>query len=153
MSTLSAVADVATLLEAIAVVVSVILILVQVAEGNRLARSANATSIVNLASPHYQVMLNPETAKLWATGIEKPSNLRKGERLRFRNFLIWWLLIHENIYFQKQKNLLDDDVYASWNKDLEQLASKKGLREFWDELKPFYQPRFAAVLSDLVNNS
>ena len=68
---LSDFANIATIIEAVFVIVSVWFIWRQLRESTRLARAANAQSLVELSSPlNLQLIQDPEMASLWVRARE-----------------------------------------------------------------------------------
>ena len=144
-------ASIATIIEAIFVVVSVLFIWRELRENSKLARSANNQSLVELSSPfNMQLIQDRQMAELWITGAKKYAQMDDVDKYRYVSLLTWWLIHHENIYYQQSKGLLDDNVYKGWENDLEHFVKEQELWMHWDRLKNNYQAEFSSHVSQLV---
>lgn len=142
MSTLGKIAAIAAIIESLFVVVSVILIVVQLRKQTELARAANSQSSFELSSPfNLELIRDRDFARLWLQGpdISDPIDVFRHESLT-----TWWLLLHENIYFQWKRGLLDDEAYLPWEKDLLDFVDRVNLRRIWPKIRDFYQGGFAS---------
>ncbi len=73
------------------------------------------------------------------------------QKYRYRSLLVWWLILHENIYYQHQKRLLDSDIYSAWNADLKVFVKEQNLAGQWQEMKQTFQSEFIAHIQRLIN--
>lgn len=123
----------------------------QVTQQTDLARIANVQSLVGLSSPYNLELIKDRTmARFWVEGAEKFESYDEVDRYRFKQLLIWWLILHENIYYQNQKGLLDEDIYATWTHDLEFFIEKHRLNHYWPELEAAFQSEFCKYVDELI---
>ena len=149
---LSDFASIATIIEAVFVIVSVWFIWRQLRESTRLARAANAQSLVELSSPfNLQLIQDPEMAWLWVHGARELAAMDEVKRYRYQSLLIWWLILHQNIYYQHRRRLLDNDTYSGWATDLRAFVKEQNLGRLWQELQPYFQGEFAAHVQQLID--
>jgi len=149
---LSDFASIATIIEAIFVIVSVWFICRQLRESTRLARAANAQSLVEISSSlNLQLIQDPEVARLWVRGPHEFASMDEVQQYRYRSLLVWWLILHENIYYQHRKRLLDSDIYSAWNADLKAFVKEQNLAGQWQELKQTFQSEFVAHVQRLID--
>jgi hypothetical protein len=143
-------ANIATVLQAIIVAVSVLFIWLQLRSQTKLAKVANTQALVEISSPfNLELIKNPDMAALWVNGsgdYEKFDDVRK---YQYRSLLIWWLIFHENIFFQKQKRLLDETIYACWDHDLQSFVKEQHLELRWEDLKSGFQDGFVKHVEEL----
>ena len=108
---LSDLASIATIVGTLSIPLSAIFIWVQLRQQTQLARAANTQTLVELASPfNLQLIQDPKMAEYWVQGAAKYDSYSEVEKYRYKSLLIWWLILHENIYFQWEKGLLDDST-------------------------------------------
>jgi hypothetical protein len=144
-------ADVATILLSIVVGISVLFIWFQLRQQARLTRVANTQALVGLSSPfNMQLIQDRQTAELWVKGRRDFERMDEVDQYRYRMLLYWWLIFHENIFYQKQNDLLDEHIFASWAYDLENFVMQQNLKAHWDELRASFQPEFARHIDRLV---
>lgn len=100
-----------------------------------------------------QLIQDPEMAKLWYEGAMKFEEMAPVDQYRYTELVSWWMILHENIYYQHSKGLIDDEVYGSWNRDLEKFVRKEGFDKHWYAMHDSYQPEFAKHLSRMILDS
>src|SRR5262245_10448051 len=152
---------VATIVQALVVVVSLYFIWRQVQQQTKqvtqqtdLARIANVQSLVGLSSPYnLELINNPNMARLWVEGAEKFETYDEVDRFRYKQLLIWWLILHENVFYQRQKKLLDADIYETWTRDLEFFIEKHRLDDHWTELEAAFQSEFSKYVDRLIEEA
>jgi len=150
-----------TIVQTLVVVVSLYFIWRQVQQQTRLitqqtdlARVANVQSLVSLSSPYnLELITDPNMARLWVEGAEKFETYDEVDRFRYRQLLIWWLILHENVFYQRQRNLLDADIYKAWSRDLEFFIEKHRLDYHWTELEAAFQSEFCKYVERLIKEA
>lgn len=154
MITLSGLASIATIAEAIFVIISVLLIWRELRENVKLAKAANTQSLVELSSPfNLQLVQDRQMAELWVHGTAKFAEMDEVDKCRYENLLVWWLILHENIYYHWRSGLLDEASYEPWARDLEHFVSAKNLGQHWGQMGSVFQPEFAAHVHQLIEKT
>ncbi|MBK8989371.1 MAG: hypothetical protein IPM39_25475 [Chloroflexi bacterium] len=144
-------ANIATIIEALFVIISVVFIWRELRENTKLSRTANSQSLVELSSPfNMQLIQDRQMAELWVLGSEKYDNMDVVDKYRYKSLLVWWLILHENIFYQKQNDLLDSAIYAAWASDLKDFVKQQNLTRLWDELKGNFQSEFVERVTELI---
>jgi hypothetical protein len=149
---------IATIVQTFVVVISLYFIWRQVQQQTKqvrqqtdLARIANVQSLVSLSSPYnLELIKDPNMARFWVEGAEKFETYNDVDRFRFKQLLIWWLILHENVFYQKQKNLLDEDIFATWSHDLKSFIAKHRLEYHWPKLEAAFQSEFSKYVDQLI---
>ena len=148
---LSDLASIAIIVQGIFLVVSVVLVWYQLRENTRLIRTANTQKLVELSSPfNLQIAQSRELATLWLQGAQKLDDLDEIDRERYFNLLTWWLQLHENIYHQWSKKLIEEDTFISWTRDLEYFARRQNLGNYWHRMGAYFETSFADHVSTIV---
>src|SRR5436305_3972494 len=146
-------ANVATIIGVLSIPLSAFFIWLQLRQQTLLAKVANTQSLVELSSPfNLQLIQDPKMAEYWVHGAEQYQSFDPVEQYRYKSLLIWWLILHENIFFQWKSGLLDKTIYESWQYDLEKFALYQ-LRERWTELKPAFQSDFVRHVEGLIGKA
>lgn len=141
----------ASIVQTILVAISLIFIWREVRENTRLARAANVQSLVELSSPlNLQLVQDRKLAEFWVLGPEKFKEMDRVDKYRYRSLISWWLILHENIYYQHEKKLLDNSAYAAWEGDLEEFVLNQRVEELMNESDFFLQKEFAHHLRTLI---
>ena len=149
---------IATIVQSAVVIVSLILIWRQTQLHTKqlnlqteLAKAANTQALVGLSSPfNISLIQDPQMAKLWIEGAEEFASYDKVDKFRYETLLFWWLILHENVYYQRHKGLLDQTIYAAWEYDLRHFVKRQNLQVHWDGLKNLFQQEFVEHVSQVI---
>jgi hypothetical protein len=148
---LNAWAAVATIVQAVFLPVSLFLVWYQLTRQTRFTQAANVQSLVELSSPfNLQLIQDKEFARLWVEGPSQFKEMDKVDRYRFKSLLIWWLILHENIFYQNREDLVDKEAYRPWDEDLKEFVRIMDLKDHWSGLKGVFQAGFAKHVDDLI---
>ena len=149
--TLSDFANISITVQGIFIIVSVGFIWYQVRENTRLTRTANTQHLVELCSPFYlQMIQDRNQAQLWIQGTEEWKTMDEIDKFRYQTLLTWWLTFHENVYYQWQNKLIDEDIHMSWERDLKQLMTRHDLDPHWNFIDGQFQGPFVGHLHQMV---
>ena len=147
-------ADAASVILAIVVAISVIFIWKQLSQQTRLTKVANTQALVDLSAPFsIQLIQDRRTAELWVKGAREFEHFDEVDRHCYIMLLYWWLIFHENVFYQKQNDLLDHHIYASWAYDLKNFIKKQNLKAHWGELRASFQPEFCEHIDRLIESN
>jgi hypothetical protein len=150
--TLDQLAHIATIIQVVFFIISVYFIWREVRENTKLTRATNIRSLVALSSPiNMQLIQDRQMAELWVTGAKNYAEMDEIDKYRYDTLLSWWLILHENIYYQHEQGLLDSRMYAAWSRDLEDIVKRQNLGQLWDKMKDLYAPEFAQHVSHVVD--
>jgi hypothetical protein len=145
------VADVATIIGGLALLISVLLLLFELRENNRLTRAANNQALVELSSPFNMGLIQDRNmAELYVRGSEKYHEMDEVDQYRYRSLVIWWLIVHENIYYQWRRRLLDNRSFKPWASDLRMFIRLQNLQMIWGEIRDLLQDQFAAYIDRIL---
>jgi hypothetical protein len=149
--TLSNIASIATIVEALFVMISVYFIWRELHENVKLARALNNQALVEISAPfNMQLIQDRSMAELWVFGTKKYADMDDVDRYRYHSLLIWWLILHENIYYQYVGGLLDRGTYMAWDADLDGFVRTKKLWLYWEDMKSNFQADFASHVSEIA---
>ncbi len=144
-------AHIAEILEAGFVIVSVLFIWYELRLNNDLSKAANAQALVEQSSPfNLELAVNPELAGLWIQGRERFAEMDEVDRYRYQSMVTWWLIFHENVFYQRRHGLLDEQSHQAWDRDLRAFVRGQRLGPLWKDVGPFYQDEFAAYVTRLI---
>ena len=141
---------IASIVQGVVVIISLIFIWWQIQLQTRqirlqtdLARAANIQALVGLSSPfNIDLVKDPQMAKLWVEGAQEFESYGRVDKFRYETLLFGWLILHENVYYQKQKGLLDEVIYIAWEYDLRHFIKRQKLQFHWEGMKNFFQREF-----------
>lgn len=162
---------VATLVQAIVVVISISYIKSQISlqtdqlnlqtdqlqQQTDLARAANIRDLAVAAMPlNMEEVKSPELMKLTLAGRQgfKPGIQISPEEIskeQYRAFLSTWLIFSENIYYQNARGLIDPEMYVAWDNGLKDFIQQYDLKSSWDEsMRNSYHESFRNHVDELI---
>jgi hypothetical protein len=145
------IADVSQIMGGLALFVSVLFLFFEVRENNRLTRAANNQALVELSSPFNQALIQDrKMAELYVRGAEQYPDLDDVDQYRYRSLLSWWLILHENIYYQWRRGLLDHRSFKPWASELKVFVKQQQLERVWGEMRNLFQDQFACHIDRLL---
>jgi len=148
---LSDLASLAIIVQGMLFVVSIGLVWYQLRENTKLVRAANTQSLVELSSPFYlQLAQDRALTELWRQGTQRFDELDEIDKERYFYLLTWWLMLHENIYHQWRKQLIDEDTYRSWTRDLKYFARRQQLGNHWTQLNGYFEASFSEHVTTII---
>ena len=146
-------AALATIVQSVVVVISLVLVVLQLRQQTQLAKAANGHRLVELTTPfNLQFMVDDKLTNLMVNGWREHSASRdEVETYQYVSLLVWWLMLHEDIFFQKRQGLLDDRLYDSWDRSLRDFVDRQHLEVSWDAIQDIFRSDFGAYVSQLVD--
>ena len=143
--------EMATIAQAIMIPIAAIAVLTQWSQQNSLARASNAQALAAQAAEfNYKLLENEKGLELWYAFGKQPSATAV-DKLRYREFLVQWLIFHENVYQQHKAGLLDDNLYKSWDVDLRYVVKNHDIKSVGFPLDQFFPTPYGAYLQTLQN--
>lgn len=149
--TLQDLSNISTIVAAISLVISAWLVFHEFRANNKLIRAGNTQSLVNLATPFWMCMVQErKCAEFYLKGAREIDGMDEVDRFRYESLLNWWLIFHENIYYQWRRGLLDDHSYQPWSMDLSLFIERQNLVSRWETMKGLFQEQFAQHVSKSI---
>jgi len=149
---LEQIAQVFGIVEAIAVVVSLIAIFMQVRQTRRLAESSAYQSLFD---SYNQLMVaiaqDKELSVIFKKGRTTPDKLSKSDKARFFFLCVQWFDFHENLYIQYRNGVLPARLYDGWQQALKNNLPLPGFMSYWNEEKDEYTSSFREYIDSLLN--
>lgn len=144
-------ASIAIIIQGIFFVVSICLVWYQLRENTNLVRIANSQKLVEMTTPfNLQLAQDRGLAELWLKGSQEIDDLDEVDRERYFNLLTWWLNLHENIYHQWRKKLIEKDTYMSWALDLEYYTKRQNLKRHWPGMGVYFEQSFTNYVTEML---
>lgn len=150
---LQALTSMATLIQTMFFVISVLFIWYQIREHNRLTRVANTQTLVELAAPFLmQLSQDRDMAELWVKGTKNYDTMDEVDQFRYLQLLAWWLILHENIFYQYHSGLVDEKMYhQGWEIQLQDFVRRVQIGLFWEkEFKHFFRVEFQQQIEKMI---
>ena len=146
---------VAEIVGAIAVVISVIYLAVQISESNKELRSQSHYNALSLGQRPFEIELeNADLARIISIGYLGPDGLTDIEWYRFTQYQVMAFNAWEYYYYENDKSAIPESLWVGANAYyVENLKSKPGLWRFWAEYEHVYAEPFHSYVEDVFNNT
>jgi len=143
----------AEIVGAVAVVVSLLYLAIQMRSQNRETRlSTINSSLAEWNSLLALVADNSELAEIWNRGLKNEA-LSEDEEVRFRAFANSYLRVVEGLYLQHLEGRLDARIWHGIGKGTKEMFSAAGLHRFWRHRKDWYSTEFRGFVEKAINSS
>ncbi len=144
-----------TIIGVIGGLVSVILVLIQLREGNQIRKAENAQKLVEITTTHNMAFLTEPglfSLSQKANGEhgdgEGYDHLTKEEKAKFKFSWVVYLNILENAYRQMRLGLIDEPIYESYDRDVRR--NKLVLSKFWSSISELYSDDFKNYVTAII---
>jgi hypothetical protein len=149
---LPALVNIVSVIQGIFVIVSVFFIWYQIREHNRLSRASQTQSLLEFSSPFMlQLVQDRKFAELWVNGSKNYETMDEVDRFRYQELLYWWLMHHENIYYQYHNGLVDESLYQGWKTELREFVRLQRIGPLWDQdMKRYFRTGFRQDVEKMI---
>jgi hypothetical protein len=121
---------------ALAVVISLVYLAVQIRQNTRAVRSASHQTLVSTEQAiQASISDNPEVARIVVQANKDFDALNEEDRVRFLMLASRYFSTFENIYYQYSRGLLDEDLWQPWLEGMSFLVQQPGLQRYWEAFK------------------
>jgi len=135
------VAAVSDVLAALAVIVTLGYVAVQIRQNTSALRSAATQGTHDQSAAQYDLLAaNPELSDIFVRGLEVPDTLTRIETGRFYAFLLGVIFRFQNWYLQTQSQAIDKEHIESWARILRQISGMPGFKQFWADRRHLFTP-------------
>ena len=148
---LQEIASIAEIIGAIAIVVSLIYVGVQVSDSTRAVRSATATETFAAISSWYaEVGTNSEATKIMPDAMNDPESLSREEALQFVYMLHGLMTEYQTAYYLSEEQTLDVQLQESLVNTLLGVREQPGFQMYWRQRRALFEPSFRTFVDDLL---
>jgi len=132
---------------AVAVVVTLAYVAIQIRQNTSALRSTATQAAHDQASGLYDLLATDGTlAELYTRGLTAPDALTVEETARFFSLSMGFMFRYQNWYLQTQSDLIDNELLESWARVLRQVSGTPGFKRFWQQRGYIFAPEFTAYL-------
>lgn len=144
-------ASVAEIVGAVAVVVSLVYVGIQVNDGAGAARSAAANDVnVAMQEWYMQAGSDRQTSTLLYRGLVSGQALPDEEEFQFLMMTHGFFLGVQNSYLLAQEGTIDEELRNSLKNAIDGIRDLPGMRRYWRQRKSYLHPGFAEWVEQLA---
>jgi hypothetical protein len=143
---------VAQVVSAVAILVSLIFLAVQIRGNTQALRSQSYfNGLAHGQRPFELIIQDPALARVVSTGYATPEALRSEERERFNLHTFMLFNAWEYFYYQDRDRSIPRQLFSGTDAHMRRLIeTKPGVESFWVEYEHAYDDPFRAYVSQLV---
>ncbi len=132
---------------AIAVVITLIYLALQIRQNTRATHAASFHAITDSFN-HVNVALalTPALTRIWLAGATERSSLSDEEQWQFDLICLSYFHVFETIHYQARVGAGEGDLVATEERSLEALLATSGVREWWGENPYAFGPEVRAYI-------
>ena len=135
---------------AIAVVISVIYLAVQVRSSARQTRLASMRSMSDAFNQWLQSLAeNPQLGDLWYRGMRDFDSLQGGDLARYSALMDHQFRIYEDMYYQKVEGHLDPRVWRGFEAPMRDIIAYPGVQAWWHSRSHWFSRDFGDFICGL----
>jgi len=144
-------ASIAEVVGALAIVVSLIYVGIQVNDSTRAVRSATANATSTAISSWYSdIGTNLQASEVFLRGIADPESLTRAEIAQFIFLTHGLFFQYQGAYYLAEEGTLDTELQQSLVNTLLGVREQPGFLMYWEQRGNLFQPSFKAFVDDLI---
>ena len=144
-------ASIAEVIGALAIVISLIYVGIQVSDGTRAVRSSTATETSAAMQAWYvNVGSSAQATGAYWRGIIDPESLSPEETAQFIYLLHGLMLGYQSAYYLAQEQTLDAELQESLTNTIAGVREAAGFKFYWGQRRDLFQSDFRAYVDDVL---
>ena len=154
MTNLESLANLGEMVGAIAVVVSLVYLAVQVRQSTRAQRIENSSRILDrTAAMQGALSRDPAMSVLFSKGISDPSKLTAQERIQFTWAMYEFFGALEFMFIAAKENSVPEEIWTRWSSAAAWWLTFPGVQAWW-EVRPIpFADSFSAYVESLLDDN
>ena len=142
---------IADIVSAIAIVITLVYLAVQIKDSARSSRSAAVTDATTAMQAFYQELgSNPATSKLFLEAVTNPDALSQQDQFQFLMLMHSCFLGFQRSFFLAREGTLDVALRDSIGTAMHAVNRMPGMHLYWRQRKAYFQPEFVEWVEDLL---
>lgn len=142
-------ANIGQVIGAIAVVISLIYVAIQIRQNTNAVRSATAQSVHEHFASWYRLLASDSAvAQVVIDGLKDYHSLSEKEKARFIAVFMAFLSYSQNAFLKWRQGLLEPSLWMGWEQLIMNLAGAPGGRAFWKERSYLFGEEFRRHVED-----
>ena len=142
---------IANIVGAIAIVITLVYLAIQIKENARSSRSAAVTDATTAMQAFYQELgSNPATCKLFLEAVTNPDALSQQDQFQFVMLMHSCFLGFQRSFFLAREGTLDVALRDSIGTAMHAINRTPGMHLYWRQRKAYFQPEFVEWVEGLL---
>ena len=137
---------------AIAIIVSLIYVGVQLRQNTRATRVITSQAFVQTYGGVVSHLQEPEFRDIFWRGLAGVSNLQGSEPAAFGAWTGSTIRAWESFYFQRKARAFEDQIWSGWNRQFRDLLGYPGVQEIWTIRRHHFSEEFRELVEREIAN-
>jgi len=151
---LESLANLGEIIGAIAVVVSLIYLAVQVRQNTRAQQAENfSRALDRVAAMQATLSRDPDISVIFSKGVSDPSNLTTGERLQFTWAMYELFGAFEFMFLASKENSIPEEFWQRWSSAVAWWLTFPGVQSWWNVRPIPFTGSFTSYVESLLENN
>ncbi|MBD2168528.1 hypothetical protein H6G04_29545 [Calothrix membranacea FACHB-236] len=131
------------IIQAIAVIISLLYLARQVRDNTRATKSATYHSIINaFATLEALITQEEELANIYQNGLNNIEQLNKNQLNRFNKIIASYFNLYESLYYQYKNHILDEELWMGWCRYMHSQLEAPGIYRWWQSKSHLFNKSF-----------
>ena len=144
---------IADIVAAIAVVVSLFSVAVQLSKNTKAIRSAAFQGHVDSVLTYVQLLSRPEMRSVFVKGRDNIDSLSEEEVIGFHALMVALFATLENVFFQRGQSVLEQQYWAARQKVVDRYIAYDGVKAWWEEHQIIYTGGFRHEINSRIEEA
>jgi len=146
--------NVAEIIAAVAVVLSLVYVGLQINQNTAAVQASTHLSLIAYGRDQAEILVtNPDLAALVAKANAAPSTLTKLEKDRFFEFTTWTMSVWEAAFLFWKDGLMNDNLWTAYEAYYGELSQHPGMKLFWKETREIWEKEFMQHVDKIVSKA
>jgi hypothetical protein len=145
-------ASIASVVSAVALIVSVIYVSIQIRHNTRAVRASAFQQVVDsFAGISLDIAKDKNLVDLYLRASQEFASLSDVERAQYSLMLLSFLRRAENVFFQTENQLLHTEHWSGIRDSIKAIVDPPGARDCWSAIKSRLNPEFRVFIDTLIS--
>ena len=148
---LTDVESIAEITGAVAIVVSLIYVGIQVSDSTLAVRSATATQTsASMSQLYHSIGTNSQATHVFLSGLTEPNSLSREETVQFVYMLHGLMLQYQAAFYVSEQGTLDVEMRESLINTILGITKLPGFLKYWSQRREVFKASFRTFVDDLL---
>ena len=149
--TLEDLGNIGEFIAAIAVVVSLVYLAIQIRQNTNSVRTSTYQAVLDTAQRVNEYFTDPRNERLYRLGRKDLRQLKEDEQAQFKALVGNVVSFYEALFLQHQNGAIDDDFFLNRFNSFHYIISQPGVRAVWEERgRTYFSSSFVRRVDELL---
>jgi len=137
----------------IAIIISLLYVGIQIRQSTKANRAATTQAFTDAFVHPSELLISSDFVKVYSRGLDGLGQLKRHEQIEFIVWCMTAFRLWESNYFQWKSGDFDSHIWRGFERQLSDLSSYQGVRDFWNLRKHHFSDEFQEFVSRISNQA